>query len=302
MNTTTPQTSSATPSRSIGRIIDGERMLEGAGFSVRRPFPTPTLSFFDPFLLLDEMGPTEIPPGGKAVGAPTHPHRGFETVTYLLEGGMRHKDSRGHQGKLGPGDVQWMTAGSGVLHDEVADEAFEKRGGTQHGFQLWVNLPRRDKMIEPRYQEIPAATIPKATSADGRVNVVVVAGEALGVRAAIETRTPIFYLHYKVAPGGKVNQPAPRAFNTFATLIRGSGQFGAEHRKATEGQTLLFAADADSVTFENTGSETLELLLIGGIPLEEPVARYGPFVMNTEREIYEAVSDFQAGKFGHIAH
>lgn len=287
-------------SRSIDRTIDGVRTLEGAGFSVRRPFPTEALSFFDPFLLLDEMGPTEIPAGGKAVGAPTHPHRGFETVTYLLEGGMRHKDSRGHTGKLAPGDVQWMTAGSGVLHDELPDEAFEKRGGTLHGFQLWVNLPRRDKLISPRYQEIPAAAIPKAESADGKVRVIVVAGEALGVHAAIETRTPIFYLHYKVTPGGQVDQPAPSRFNTFATVIRGRGHFGAGEAPAVEGQTLLFAADGERVTFENTGSEPLELLLIGGVPLKEPVARYGPFVMNTEQEIREAVRDFQAGKFGRI--
>jgi len=314
-----PTNNNARP-RFVARTINGVRTLEGAGFSVRRPFPTAALDFFDPFLLLDEMGPTEIAPGGKSVGAPTHPHRGFETVTYLLDGGMRHKDSKGHSGKLGPGDVQWMTAGAGVLHDELPDEDFVRRGGTQHGFQLWVNLPRKDKFIEPRYQEFPAAGIPTGRSDDGKVSVKVIAGEALGARAVIETRTPIFYLHFTVAPGGSVTQPAPKEFNTFATVIRGDGRFGSQEVPGAEGQTLLFAADppvgpnlergfaadsdlvGDSVTFRNSGSEPLSVLLLGGVPLNEPVARYGPFVMNTEQEIVQAIRDFQSGKFGSIDH
>jgi hypothetical protein len=293
-------TSSRNPSRSIARVIDGVRTLEGAGFSVRRPFPTPALSFFDPFLLLDEMGPTSIEPGGHAAGAPTHPHRGFETVTYLIDGGMRHKDSQGHAGKLGPGDVQWMTAGSGVLHDELPDEAFVRRGGTMHGFQLWVNLPQRDKMMPPRYQEIPAARIPIGRSSDGKVEVRVIAGEALGARAVIETQTPIFYLHFTVAPGGEVVQPAPKDFNVFATLFRGTGRFGAQATSASEGQTLLFDRDGDSVRFRNEGTEPLSLLLLGGVPLNEPVARYGPFVMTTREELVQAVRDYQSGRFGEI--
>ena len=288
--------------RSVARTIGGVRTLEGAGFSVRRPFPTEALDFFDPFLLLDEMGPTEIAPGGPSVGAPTHPHRGFETVTYLLEGGMRHKDSKGHAGKLGPGDVQWMTAGAGVLHDELPDEDFVRRGGTQHGFQLWVNLPCKDKFIEPRYQEFPAAKLPTGQSADGKVQVKVIAGEALGARAVIETRTPIFYLHFTVAPGGAVTQPAPKEFNVFATIIRGDGRFGSQEIPGAEGQTLLFAADGDTVTFRNSGTEPLSLLLLGGVPLNEPVARYGPFVMNTQPEIAQAIRDFQSGQFGSIGH
>jgi quercetin 2,3-dioxygenase len=295
-------TSSEGRSRSVTKIINGVRTLEGAGFSVRRPFPTAAQDFFDPFLLLDEMGPTRIDAGGPAVGAPTHPHRGFETVTYLLEGGMRHKDSRGHSGKLGPGDVQWMTAGSGVLHDELPDEEFVQRGGTQHGFQLWVNLPRKDKWIEPRYQEFPAARIPTGISPDGKVEVKVIAGEALGARAVIETRTPIFYLHYTVAPGGQVSQPADKTFNTFATIIHGEGRFGPEQASAVEGQTVLFADDGGLVTFSNPGKQPLSLLLLGGVPLNEPVARYGPFVMNTEPEIAQAIRDFQGGKFGVISH
>ena len=287
--------------RSVSRVIDGFQTLEGAGFPVRRPFPTAELGFFDPFLLLDEMGPIEVAPGGHAVGAPTHPHRGFETVTYVIDGGMRHKDSQGHQGKLGPGDVQWMTAGSGVLHDELPDEAFVRRGGTMHGFQLWVNLPRKDKLMPPRYQEIPAARIPTGRAPDGKVEVKVIAGEALGARAVIETQTPIFYLHFTVAPGGEVVQPAPQAFNAFATVIRGQGRFGPKAIAGVEGQTLLFERDGDSIRFTNDGSEPLSLLLLGGVPLDEPVARYGPFVMNTQGEIIQAIRDFQSGQFGTIA-
>ena len=288
-------------SRSVSRVIDGLKTLEGAGFLVRRPFPTPALSFFDPFLLLDEMGPSHVEPGGQAAGAPTHPHRGFETVTYLIDGGMRHKDSEGHAGKLGPGDVQWMTAGSGVLHDELPDEAFLRRGGTLHGFQLWVNLPRKDKLMPPRYQEIPASSVPTGRSPDGKVEVKVIAGEALGARAVIETQTPIFYLHYKVAPGGEVLQPAPETFNVFATLFGGSGRFGREAVTGSDGQTLLFARDGDGIRFSNDGNEPLSVLLLGGVPLDEPVARYGPFVMNTQAEIAQAVRDYQLGKFGEIA-
>ncbi|MEP6994977.1 MAG: pirin family protein, partial [Acidobacteriota bacterium] len=173
--------------RTVDRVLSSVETLEGAGFLVHRPFPTSALDQFDPFLLLDEMGPMELAPG-QAKGAPDHPHRGFETVTYLLSGEMEHRDSRGNHGRLTPGDVQWMTAGAGVVHSEMPAADFLARGGRMHGFQLWVNLPRRDKMMAPRYQEIPAARIPEATSADGAVAVRVLAGEALGSRAVIDTR------------------------------------------------------------------------------------------------------------------
>src|SRR6476661_3484941 len=179
--------------RSASNSIRGVPTLEGAGFLVHRPFPTNGLSDFDPFLLLDEMGPMDVTPG-EAKGAPDHPHRGFETVTYMLSGSFRHKDSQGHEGKLEPGDVQWMTAGRGVIHSEEPSKEFQQTGGTLHGVQLWVNLPKKDKMTVPRYQEIPAAQIPSASTSDGKVTVRVLAGESLGVRAVIETRTPIFYL------------------------------------------------------------------------------------------------------------
>src|ERR687883_1255581 len=170
--------------RTVAGIVNSIETLEGAGFLVRRPFPKASFAEFDPFLLLDEMGPMTLAPN-KAKGAPDHPHRGFETVTYLLSGEMEHKDSQGHAGKLRAGDVQWMTAGAGVVHSEMPSAEFQRKGGRLHGFQLWVNLPRRDKLTRPRYQEIPAASIPFAHTEDNLVRVRVLAGESLGARAVI---------------------------------------------------------------------------------------------------------------------
>src|SRR5258705_226469 len=201
--------------RTIAGIVFSIETLEGGGFLVRRPFPKAAFSEFDPFLLLDEMGPMEVAPG-EAKGAPDHPHRGFETVTYLLSGEMEHKDSSGHAGRLRSGDVQWMTAGSGVVHAEMPSDEFMRTGGRMHGFQLWVNLPQRDKMIKPRYQENPSTRIPKATSADGLVSVSVIAGEAMGEKAVIETRTPIIYLHYRLEAGGGAAPQVQRAFHAVA--------------------------------------------------------------------------------------
>lgn len=285
--------------RTVAGVVNSIETFEGAGFLVRRPFPQASFSDFDPFLLLDEMGPMDLGPG-QAKGAPDHPHRGFETVTYMLSGEMQHKDSRGHAGRLTPGDVQWMTAGAGVVHSEMPSAKFTRTGGRMHGFQLWVNLPKRDKMMKPRYQEIPGAQIPKATSADGLVTVSVIAGEAMGQKAVIETRTPIVYLHYSIKPGGVATQQVSSTYNTFAFIVDGEGLFGAERERAKDGQMVLFAQDGDEVRIENSGNATLEILLIGGMALNEPVARYGPFVMNTEAEIRQAFEDFRLGRMGEI--
>jgi quercetin 2,3-dioxygenase len=287
--------------RTVAGIVNSIETLEGGGFLVHRPFPKASMSDFDPFLLLDEMGPMSVAPN-QAKGAPDHPHRGFETVTYMLSGEMEHKDSHGHAGKLARGDVQWMTAGAGVIHSEMPSEQFQRTGGRLHGFQLWVNLPRKNKMMRPRYQEIPAANIPTATSEDGLVSVRVIAGEALGARAVIETVTPIMYLHFTVAPGGEVSQPVPRGYNAFAYVVSGAGLFGAEEEVARPQQMVMFTADGDEVFVSNAAdaTEPLEFLLIGGVPLNEPVARYGPFVMNTREEIYQAVEDYQSGRMGSI--
>lgn len=285
----------------VAGIVNSIETLEGGGFLVRRPFPKASFSDFDPFLLLDEMGPMDVGPG-EAKGAPDHPHRGFETVTYMLSGEMEHKDSSGHAGQLRSGDVQWMTAGSGVVHAEMPSAEFMRTGGRMHGFQLWVNLPQKDKMIRPRYQEIPGSRIPKATSPDGLVSVSVIAGEAMGEKGVIETRTPIMYLHYRLEPGGVAPQQVPRTFNAFAYVVEGDGLFGAEGESGTDGQMVMFAPDGDEVRIENQADAkaTLEVLLIAGVPLNEPIARYGPFVMNTEAEIHQAFEDHRRGRMGAI--
>ena len=287
--------------RSVSHLIKAVPTLEGAGFLVHRPFPTNALSDFDPFLLLDEMGPMDVAPG-EAKGAPDHPHRGFETVTYMLSGSFRHKDSHGHEGKLEPGDVQWMTAGRGVVHSEEPSKEFQKVGGRLHGVQLWVNLPRSAKMIPPHYQEIPAARIPSAQTKDGRVKVRVIAGESLGAHAVIETRTPIFYLDFTLEAGGKITQPIPADFSAFAYVIQGPVVFGGNTPMVPRGNMVPFQKDGDEISIEapRESESSARVLLIGGRPIREPIARYGPFVMNTSQEIHEAFEDYRSGRMGSI--
>jgi redox-sensitive bicupin YhaK (pirin superfamily) len=281
--------------RSIAQIVHATPQLEGEGMIVTRPFPTARLDHVDPFLLLDRMGPVTHGPG-EAKGAPDHPHRGFEAVTYILDGAVEHADSRGNRGRISAGDVQWMTAGSGVIHSELPSEELRQNGGRMHGFQLWVNLPRRDKMMTPRYQDVRADDIPTATSADGLVTVTVLAGESLGTRAKIDTRTPIMYLHVRLAPGARFTQDVPKSYNAFAYVVSGDVTFGEDF--ARENDVAIFERDGDTVVMAS--SRGAELLLIGGEPLNEPVARYGPFVMNTVSEIRQAMVDYQTGRFGEI--
>jgi len=286
--------------RPLLSIVDSIRTLEGGGFPVRRPFPTRDLMQVDPFLLLDHLGPVTWGPG-EGIGAPDHPHRGFETVTYLLSGGFQHRDSAGHAGKLEPGDVQWMTAGRGVVHSELPSDEFVRHGGVMHGFQIWVNLPARDKMMPPRYQEIPGSGIPRAVSADGKVSVRVIAGESLGVRAVIETRTPICYLHFTIQPGGEITQPLPTGFNALVYMISGETSVGREPKRVREGQ-MARLGDGDRVRLAvaEDAANPADLLLLAGKPLDEPVARYGPFVMNSDEEIRQAFHDYQSGRMGRI--
>ena len=287
--------------RSISRVISSIRQKEGGGFIVRRPFPTSEESFVDPFLLLDEMGPADYGPG-EAVGAPDHPHRGFETVTYMLEGEFEHEDSAGHKGKLTPGDVQWMTAGRGVVHSEMPSQRIRAEGGKVHGFQIWVNLPAKDKMMAPRYQEIGAKGIPEAQTADGLAKVRVIAGEALGKSAVIETMTPILYHDWTLQPGAAVEIAVPEAFDVMAYVFVGTALAGGEARKLKEGDLGVFGRGS-SVKLEvpKEAGGSARLLLLGGVPLKEPVARHGPFVMNTEVEIRQALLDYRFGKMGAIA-
>jgi hypothetical protein len=269
---------------------------EGAGFLVHRPFPVPGLELIDPFLLLDEMGPVDLGPG-EAVGAPDHPHRGFETVTYLLSGEMEHEDSAGNRGRLRAGDVQWMTAGSGVVHSETPSKDFKRTGGHMHGFQLWVNLPRKQKMIAPRYQDTAAERIPTAVSADGKARVRVIAGESLGKRAVIDTQTPILYLHVHLEPGGTLVQTIPEGFNAFAYGTEGTAEVAST--QVLPHHLAILEREGQAVELRSAG-EPVDLLLIGGVPLAEPVARYGPFVMNTQTEIHQAIDDYQNGRLGRI--
>jgi len=287
--------------RSVLEIVPSDEVLEGGGFVVRRAFPTVRCPMVDPFLLLDQMGPVDYPPDG-AIGAPDHPHRGFETVTYLLEGAMRHRDSAGHEGRLGPGSIQWMTAGSGVVHSEMPDPEFLRTGGRMHGFQLWVNLPARAKMTPPRYQDIPRDQIPTATTPDGRVVARVIAGEAMGLRARVDTRTPITFLHFTIRDTGTIDQPFVRSHNVVAYVFQGEGAFGRDSVPASAGFAVRFASDGELVRVAHAGRgiEPLEVLVIAGEPLAEPVARYGPFVMNEPREIDEAVRDYRSGRMGRI--
>jgi redox-sensitive bicupin YhaK (pirin superfamily) len=286
--------------RHVDRVMAAESTLEGGGFPVRRPFPVAGLREFDPFLLLDEMGPVDWPPN-EAIGAPDHPHRGFETVTYMLAGKMQHRDSAGHSGVIGPGDVQWMTAGAGIVHSELPETAFLKQGGVMHGIQLWVNLPAVDKMMRPRYQEIAAVDIPQASSADGLTAVRVIAGRSLGKSALIDTRIPISYLHFSMQSGAVIEQPVTREENAFVYVLSGSIQAGVDRSVINAGEIGLLG-DGDSILLSNSAQATqvADFLLLSGRPLNEPVARYGPFVMNNQQQIAEAVRDYRDGKMGKI--
>ena len=286
--------STAMSMKTVKQLITAHRQTEGGGFIVRRPLPSTGLNHLDPILLLDEMGPIEYGPG-EAVGAPDHPHRGFETVTYILAGEGAHADSAGHAGTIGPGDVQWMTAGAGVVHREMPSKEIQQNGGRVHGFQLWVNLPKKDKRVPPRYQEIPAGSIPVATSADGLATVRVISGEVLGKSAVIKTHTPVLYHHWSLQAGAQIEVPLPEDHNVGVYVFEGALRVA--DTEVQEGQ-LAVLSEGTGVMFRADASA--QLLVIGGKPLQEPIAWGGPFVMNTEAEIREAMLDFQAGRMGQI--
>jgi redox-sensitive bicupin YhaK (pirin superfamily) len=284
--------------RTVTKVFTAAPSHDGDGVDLRRAFPGRELMDLDPFLLLDHLGPTRLAPG-EARGFPAHPHRGFETVTYLLEGEMQHRDSWGNHGTLRPGDVQWMTAGSGLVHSELPGEALVREGGTLHGFQLWVNLPKQDKMTSPRYQDTPAASIPVARNPEATVTAKVVAGESLGTKGVIETRIPILYLHLTLESGAWFEQAIPKTRNAFAYVIEGTGDFhGIEAR---EDQAVLFDRGGEGVRIANAGASRLSVLLLAGEPIGQPVARYGPFVMNSKEELVQAVDDFREGRMGVLA-
>jgi len=282
--------------REVHRIVHANRQTEGGGFVVRRPFPIAGMDLVDPFLLLDEMGPVDYAPG-EAVGAPDHPHRGFETVTYMLSGEFEHEDSAGNRGSIRPGDVQWMTAGDGVIHSEMPARWIKEKGGRVHGFQLWVNLPAKDKRVAPRYQDVRAEAMPTWRSDDGQATVKVIAGSAKGVEGGAQTRIPITYLDVTLANGASVELELPAAQNAFVFVFGGAVAIGGQKRAAKDGDMAMLTSGD---TVQVTATEDARLLVLGGEPLKEPVARYGPFVMNTREEIHQAFEDFQAGRFGQI--
>lgn len=281
---------SASTLRTIAGTINSQRTVEGGGFTVRRPFPTATMDHIDPFLLLDEMGPAQYGPG-EAVGAPSHPHRGFETVTYLLSGAMVHEDTTGACAVIKPGGVQWMTAGSGVVHSELPTEDMMRLGGKMHGFQLWVNLPAEKKMVDPRYQGYDADEIAQVQLANGGL-LKVVAGEVHGVRGPVETTSPMTYAH-AVMEASDVVEWHPQEGHTALVHVF-DGEVKVNGSAASSGEMVVMQRTAGMVRIESTKAQA-QVLLLGGQPLGEPVVRYGPFVMNTKQEIVDAVQEYNDG-------
>ena len=277
--------------REIAGTIQSQRTVEGGGFTVRRPFPTAQLDQIDPFLLLDEMGPADYAPG-KAVGAPSHPHRGFETVTYMLSGSMVHEDSTGTKAVIRKGGVQWMTAGSGVIHSELPTDDMMKLGGRMHGFQLWVNLPAAKKMIDPRYQGYEAEEMATVQLEKGG-HIRVVAGVVHGAKGPVETTSPMTYAH-AVLEVGDVVEWLPEEGHT-ALIHVFDGEARVNESTSVSGEMVVLQRTAGLVRVEATASAA-QILIMGGLPLGEPMVRYGPFVMNTKQEIITAVEEFNDGK------
>jgi len=276
-------------------VVPTQVALEGGGFQIRRAFPVAGLSYFDPILLIDEMGPVTYGPG-EGIGAPDHPHRGFETVTYVLDGAMEHEDSHGHRGSLRPGDVQWMTAGAGVIHSEMPAKEIMERGGRVHGFQIWVNLPQAQKLATPRYQEYASEQLPVVTGPGTWARVI--AGELDGQRSPIETTVPTTMVHVKLEAGAHLVLPIAAGSNAIVHTIDGSGRV---QETALSDHRVALIANAPATLELTADAGGFEALVLAGMPLNEPVARYGPFVMNTKAEIEQAFRDYQAGRFGEIA-
>jgi quercetin 2,3-dioxygenase len=292
-----------TRDRPVRSITTAPRGFEGEGFPVRRAFAGVDLAELDPFIHLDQMGEVEYAPG-EPKGTPWHPHRGFETVTYMLDGMLQHQDSHGGGGLITDGDTQWMTAGSGLLHIEAPPEEVVVRGGLFHGFQLWVNLPRAQKWSAPRYQDLRGSDVTLASSHDGGALLRLIAGELAGHEGPGATYTPMTMIHATVEPGAQIRLPWRHDFNALVYVLAGRGTVGAERRAIGMGQ-LAVLGSGDTVTFgaeesQESRAPKLDVLVLGGRPIREPLAWYGPFVMNTREEVVQAFEDFQAGKLGQI--
>ncbi|MDT9684271.1 pirin family protein [Streptomyces sp. TRM76323] len=289
--------------RKVLTVVTAPSGFEGEGFPVRRAFAGINYRHLDPFIMMDQMGEVEYAPG-EPKGTPWHPHRGFETVTYLIDGTFVHQDSNGGGGTITNGDTQWMTAGSGLLHIEAPPESLVMSGGLFHGLQLWVNLPAKDKMKDPRYQDIRGGSVKLLTSSDGGALLRVIAGELDGHEGPGITHTPITMVHATLRPGSEVTLPWRSDFNALAYVLAGRGTVGTERRPVHTGQTAVFG-DGGAVTVradekQDGNTPDLEVVLLGGRPIREPMAHYGPFVMNTRDELLQAFEDFQAGRLGRV--
>lgn len=286
-------TRTQTQPRTALRVVQSHHAQPAPGLDVLRPFPGPQLDYASPFLMLDHFGPERIRPGDKG-GLNPHPHRGFETVTFLFQGAMEHHDSSGGHGLLNAGGVQWMTAGSGIVHAEYRQKEFARTGGVLEGVQLWVNLPRKFKMEAPHYQDLPAEKFAVAKFAGGVARVV--AGELLGVRGPAVTYTSIVAAHVKLEAGASVELPIPADFNAYVYAVRGSGRSSGVDFATN--QLVEYRGDGSSVQVAAT--EALDFLLLAGEPIDEPVVSWGPFAMNTREEIIQAREDYLAGRMGRL--
>jgi len=289
--------------RSVKTLTTAPRGLEGEGFPVRRAFAGLTMKDLDPFVHMDQMGEVDYAPG-EPKGTPWHPHRGFETVTYMIDGTFEHQDSHGGGGLIKNGATQWMTAGKGILHIETPPEALVVSGGLFHGIQLWVNLPAKDKMISPAYQGLEADDVVFVTSTDAESLARIIAGNIGGHRGPGSTHTPMAMTHVSVSPGARMDLPWDPSFNALVYVLAGTGYVGTERRPIEMGQLAAFGP-GDYLRFgaddkQDSRTTNFELLVLGGQPIGEPVEHYGPFVMNTRAQIAEALQDFEAGRLGVI--
>jgi redox-sensitive bicupin YhaK (pirin superfamily) len=293
---------STTP-RPVISVTSAPSGFEGEGFPVRRAFAGVDRRYLDPFIHMDQMGEVDYAPG-EPKGTPWHPHRGFETVTYMIDGTFRHHDSIGGGGLITNGDTQWMTAGGGILHIEAPPEELVTSGGLFHGVQLWVNLPKADKMIAPRYQDIGRSSVVLLSSPDGGALLRVIAGDVGGHAGPGSTHSPMAMVHATVSAGARVTIPWRPDFNALVYVLGGNGQAGEGDQPVRTGQLAVFG-DGDSLTIsadtsQDSHTPSLDVLVLGGRPIKEPVYAYGPFVMNTREEVAQAFEDYQAGRLGSI--
>jgi redox-sensitive bicupin YhaK (pirin superfamily) len=304
--TVLPRTVAALPGaedRAVVSVTTAPQGYEGEGFPVRRAFAGVDARLLDPFIHLDQMGEVEYAPG-EPKGTPWHPHRGFETVTYMIDGVMDHQDSHGGGGSITDGDTQWMTAGSGLLHIEAPPEWLVSKGGLFHGLQLWVNLPKASKWLPPHYQDLRSSEVGLGTSPDAGALIRVIAGEVDGISGPGSTHTPMAMVHATVTPGAEVVLPWRTDFNALVYVMSGNGYVGGERRPIRTGQ-LAVLGHGETVTVgadraQESRHEALEVVVLGGQPIREPIAWMGPFVMNTRAEVLQAFEDFNKGRLGTI--